>query len=213
MCSTSFIYIHADLRAGGRSTVVLKTFTERDWIENFRMSKQTFHYLCDQIRAEIFCENTNYRLAIPVEKRVAIALWCLATPAEYRTIGHLFGVARCTVCIIVKEVCNAIVRILQPRYIYFPSGEELQSIINGFERMWGVPQCVGAIDGSHIPVLGPKNHHTDYYNRKGWYSVRLSVSIYQHLCGMARKRSRHSCFCSFISLREGDGWNFTTCIY
>ena len=112
---------------------MLKTFTERDWIENFRMSKQTIHYLCDQIRAEIFCENTNYRLAIPVEKRVAIALWCLATPAEYRTIGHLFGVARCTVCIIVKEVCNAIVRILQPRYISFPSGEELLSIIDGFD--------------------------------------------------------------------------------
>ena len=64
------------------------------------MSKQTFQYLCDQLRPKIFRENTHYRLAISVEKRVAIALWCLATPAEYRTIAHLFGVARCTVCII-----------------------------------------------------------------------------------------------------------------
>lgn len=29
-----------------------------------------------------------------VEQRVAIAIWCLATPCEYQTVGHLFGVAR-----------------------------------------------------------------------------------------------------------------------
>ena len=44
---------------------------------------------------------------IPVNKYVAIALWFLATPEEYRTIAHLFGVARCTVRVIVNEVCNA----------------------------------------------------------------------------------------------------------
>ena len=60
------------------------------------------------------------------------------------------------VYVIVKEVCNAVVRVLQPRYISFPSGEELQSVIEGFERMWDVHQRVGVIDGSHIPVLGQK---------------------------------------------------------
>ena len=34
-------------------------------------------------------------------------------------------------------------------------------------------QCVGAIDGSHIPIAGTAMNHTDYYNRKGWYSVIL----------------------------------------
>ena len=34
-----------------------------------------------------------------------------------------------------------------------------------------MPQCVGAIDGSHI--LEPKDSCTDYYNRKGWYSIIL----------------------------------------
>ena len=31
----------------------------------------------------------------------------------------------------------------------------------------------GAIDGSHIPVRPPAMNHTDYYNRKGFYSVIL----------------------------------------
>ena len=47
--------------------------------------------------------------AIPVEQRVALTLWFLSTNADYRTIGHLFGVSKSTVCIVTKEVCSAIV--------------------------------------------------------------------------------------------------------
>ena len=62
------------------------------------------------------------RSAISVECHVAITLWCLATCAEYRTIGHLFGVARCTVCVIIHDTCKAIVDVLLTRYIKFPVG-------------------------------------------------------------------------------------------
>ena len=137
------------------------------------MSRQTYLHLCEQLRPEIQHMDTNYRQAVPVKKRVAITLWYLATPGEYRTIAHLFGIARSTVCVIVKEVCKAILKVLLRQYISFPSGDELNDIVEGFENSWGVPQCVGAIDGSHIPILGPKEQHTDYYNRKGWYSIIL----------------------------------------
>ena len=43
----------------------------------------------------------------------------------------------------------------------------------GFERKTGFPMCAGAIDGTHIPVVGPVSYPTDYYNRKGWYSIVL----------------------------------------
>ena len=33
------------------------------------------------------------RRAIPLEQRVAIALWRVATNGDYRTIAHLFGVS------------------------------------------------------------------------------------------------------------------------
>ena len=42
-----------------------------------------------------------------------------------------------------------------------------------FEKKWGFPQCVGAVDGSHIPIITPTEFHTDYFNRKGWHSVIL----------------------------------------
>ena len=104
---------------------------------------------------------------------MAVTLWCLATPCEYRTIGHLFGIARSTVCEIVQETCTTIVRSLLHKYIQFPSGSRLDDLVDVFLTKWGVPQCVGAIDGCHVPIACPVMNHTDYYNRKGWYSMIL----------------------------------------
>lgn len=112
-----------------------------------------------------------------VEKRVAITLWCLATPCEYRTVSHLFSVAWSTVCSIVQDTCRAIVRQLINSYIQFTTGEALVSVVEGFERIWGFPQCAGAIDGSHIPICAPRLNHTDYYNRKGWYSMIVQAVV------------------------------------
>ncbi len=141
-------------------------------IENFRMSQTTFNYLR---------QNTRMRKAIPVQRPVAFTIWCLATSVEYRTIGHLFGVARCTVCRIVQNTCAAIVKVLLKQYISFPTGDRLNTVVEGFEQTWGLPQCAGSIDGSHIPIAATTANHTDYYNRKGWYSVVVQAVVdYQY---------------------------------
>lgn len=44
-------------------------------------------------------------------------------------------------------------------YVTFPDGEALQSIIKGYERRLGFPNCDGAIDGSYIPIIVPKYSH------------------------------------------------------
>ena len=96
--------------------VVQSTFTEQDWLDNFRMSQSTFNYVCDKLRSTIEKQDTIMRKAVSTEKRVAIALWFLATGADYRTIGHLFSVSKSTVCVITKEVYVAIVVRLLPEY-------------------------------------------------------------------------------------------------
>ena len=157
--------------------VVCDAFTPQDWMENFRTSRETFLYLCDQLRRTISRQNTRLRRAISVERRVAITLWVLATPCEYRTVAHLFGVARCTVCCIIKDTCEAIVKVLLPKYIHFPVGPKLKETVTGFLDRWGLPQCAGSIDGSHIPVRPPAMNHTDYYNRKGFYSIIVQAVV------------------------------------
>ena len=157
--------------------IVEKSFTSVDWVKNFRMSKQTFNFLCRELHPFLCKEDTNLRKAISVRKRGAIALWRLATNTDYRTIGHLFGVSKASAASIVDEFCNIVKHHLLPEYVRIPSGKELDSIINQFTSKWGFPQCAGAIDGSHIPVKAPIDFHADYYNRKGSYSIILQALV------------------------------------
>ena len=146
-------------------------------VQNFRMRKVTYQHLCAQLRPLIERKDTKLRRAITAEHRVAITLWCLATSCEYRTISHLFGIGRSTVCEVVHNTVNAIVKKLKHQYLFFPIGEAQKEVINGFETKWGFPQCVGAIDGSHIPIQAPLLNLTGYFNCKGWYSMLIQAQI------------------------------------
>ena len=156
---------------------MLGTFTDRDWIENFRDSRSTSLILCEQLKPSIQRRTTQLCKSICVEHRVAITLWGPATCGEYHTIAHLFGVARCTVCVIVHDTCKAIVDVLLKTYIKFPQGDDLSNVVAGFKNKWGMIQCAGSIDGCHDPVLPPALNHTDYYNRKGWYSILVQAAV------------------------------------
>ena len=158
--------------------VVNHTFSAHDWLENFRMSQATFLYVCNEIRPVVEKEDTVMRSAIPVERqRVALTLWFLATNSDYRTIGHLFGVSKPTVCVVTKEVCAAIVKVLLPKYIRIPTGDGLKTVIEGFKDKLGFPQCVGVVDGTHIPIVSPVECPADYYNRKGWHSIIMQGTV------------------------------------
>ncbi|CAF4944112.1 unnamed protein product [Pieris macdunnoughi] len=47
--------------------------------------------------------------------------------------------------------------------------------MHGFERASGFPKVIGAIDGTHIRINGPKQNHADYINRKGFHSIQLQI--------------------------------------
>jgi len=40
-------------------------------------------------------------------------------------------------------------------------------VVDGFEVTKGFSQAVGAIDGTHIPIIRPEQNPADYYNQKG----------------------------------------------
>ena len=106
---------------------------------------------------------------------MAIALWRLATGCGYRTLQELFGVGMSTACTIFHEFVTAVNVALGPQYLTRPSGDEFVRIVQGFQNKRGFPQCGGAIDGTHIPIIVPKDKRNDYYNRKGWYSMVMQA--------------------------------------
>ena len=105
--------------------------------------------------------------AVSLQKRVAVALWCLATGCSYRTLQELFGSGRFKACHICLERITAVSATLKGMFLRRPNPEGFLEIIQGFRDIWGCPMCAGAIDDMHVPITAPVHH----YNRKGWYSV------------------------------------------
>ena len=69
-----------------------------------------------------------------------------------------------------KEVCATIVKVMLPKYIHVPAGDELKKVVEGFKERLGFPRCAGVVDGTHIPIVSPEECPADYYNRKGFHS-------------------------------------------
>jgi len=105
--------------------IVLNSFGPHDWSG---VSKATFDYIYYNLKSLVEKQNTSMRRPVSVERHVAITLWILATPSEYRR----FGIARCTVCVIVHETSRAIIKKFKSVYINFPTGENLRAVIRGF---------------------------------------------------------------------------------
>uniref|UniRef100_A0A336LY34 CSON004844 protein n=1 Tax=Culicoides sonorensis TaxID=179676 RepID=A0A336LY34_CULSO len=137
--------------------------------QNLRVNRATFQYLCTRM-TEMKTYDTRFRKAIPIEKKIAIALYTLGSSAEYRTIANVFGVGISSVLRIVMQFCSTLLNVFKEEFMDFDEN------IQGFESM-GMPQCYAAIDGCHIKVTPPAEDASDFYNFKGWYSTVLLALV------------------------------------
>ena len=152
-------------------------FSDEEWYGNFRLSRQTFHFLMTEIEGEIARKDTNMRQAFSSRKRLAITLCYLGSTAEYRTIGNLFGVSASFVCLCIKDVCRAITRKLKRGFLSVPRGHDLGEVMRLYKEKWGFSSCAGAIDGTHIPIQAPLENYTDYVNRKSCHSIVIQAVV------------------------------------
>uniref|UniRef100_K7G4J0 DDE Tnp4 domain-containing protein n=1 Tax=Pelodiscus sinensis TaxID=13735 RepID=K7G4J0_PELSI len=135
------------------------------------MKRDTLLELCEWLAPALRQRDTRMRPAIPLQKRVAIALWKLSTPDSYRSVGNQFGVGRSTVGAVLMQVVKAISRVLLRRVVRLADPD---AVIRGFGAL-GFANCRGAIDGTHIPICAPEHQASQYVNRKGYFSILLQA--------------------------------------
>lgn len=148
------------------------------WREHSRMSR-TFQFVVNLVRNSVEKRDSRFREAASIEKRVAVALWRLASGNAYRTVASTFGIGKSTAV----EITNSFIHILNELYedwITFPASvqetdEAIQRLFDN--NLFNIPQILGAIDGSHIPIKAPKHNKESYFNRKHFYSVNLQAVV------------------------------------
>ncbi|GFG30960.1 hypothetical protein Cfor_01127, partial [Coptotermes formosanus] len=93
-------------------------------------------------------------------------------------LQYLFRIPKCTIGIIIKEVCRALWDVLKHEYLKFPStAEEWLKHAENFNKQGNCPRCLGAMDGKHIVMQAPANSGSHYCNYTGTFGIVLLAVV------------------------------------
>ncbi|XP_024891921.1 putative nuclease HARBI1 [Temnothorax curvispinosus] len=104
----------------------------------------------------------------------------MATPNSFRCVSDRFDVDKATAWRIVQRVVNALYENVS-QFIRWPTMEEAEQTMEKIKQNYGFPGVIGAIDGTHIKIIAPKDHGESYINRKGYHSIQLQVICDENL--------------------------------
>jgi hypothetical protein len=169
-----------DRRTNFMENQLFGSYTVHLFRQHTRLLPKIFEYLCGILASSLSRSNTNMRLAIPLQTRVALSLNRLCTGNSLRGCAEIYGIHESSASIIVREFCMAIERYLKPLVIEKQTATTLKRISAKFEELRGIPYVIGAVDGSHIPIIAPPIDPTSYYYRKGFYSALLQGVVDSH---------------------------------
>jgi hypothetical protein len=115
------------------------------------------------------------RVPISVEKRVGVFLYYIVDEGRLRKTANAFGIAKSTTSKVIREVSTAI-SVNMSHFIKLPqTEEEVIELKTRFFQAHGFPQCIGAIDGTHIGIAKPKDNPTSYINKASNFSLNIQA--------------------------------------
>ena len=137
------------------------TFWEEDWnhmpddqfVLFYRISRDTFEEIFEKVLPSLITTSAIGD-SIGLAKKLELTLRYLATGDDFMTLAHLFRVGASIVRAIIKDVTGAIATIpFFKSLVEFPSTEEdYFKIAKDFFDMFLFPDCVGAVDDTHIKI-------------------------------------------------------------
>ena len=149
-------------------------YTPDMFYDILRMRRRTFDRLVNDLRPFIQGQHTHWREPIGVEKKVVVTLFKLMHGSSIPLVADKAALGKSTVHEILRQVCSAISRHFG-HLIAWPTGRRLVRTVEGFQSKQWFPNCIGAIDGSHIYVAAPSNTivAADHRNRYKSFSILL----------------------------------------
>jgi DDE superfamily endonuclease len=153
---------------------------DRLWLSQFRMLEHTFDELLALVAHALpnpNCHAYSYRKHSKY-KRLMLVVNYLAHCPPSRQFGMTWNVPHNSFTgLIFKPTIHALYHLLfldkQTRLVNYPKDAEgIAEIVDGFQRMHGLPGCAGAIDGSLLPCKKPTQKHVgldrdSFYGYKG----------------------------------------------
>ena len=153
---------------------LFKIYTPDMFYDILRMRRVTFDRLVHDLRPFIQGQQTHWRQPIGVEKKVVVTLFKLMHGVSIPLVADKAALGKSTVYGILRQVCSAISSHFG-HLIAWPVGRRLARVTTAFQIKQSMPNCIGAIDGTHIYIAAPPNSivAADHRNRNKSFSILL----------------------------------------
>lgn len=143
--------------------------------EMMRMAHEQFLKILTAIEPSVTKRQVigGHKVISPAE-RLTLTLRFLATGETFRSLSFQFRISRSAISYIVREVCQAIFKVLGEKYLRVPTTvDEWLEIALKFEERRQFPNCLGAVDGKHLVLQPPPASGSHFFNYKKSHSVVL----------------------------------------
>ncbi|XP_018303462.1 putative nuclease HARBI1 [Mycetomoellerius zeteki] len=152
---------------------IVPRFSDRTFKTHFRITPNTFEELLTKLHS--IEDNINVGCKpLPLIKQLMITIWYLSNIESFRSVADRFDISKSTCWDILYRTCKSLLKVNTTyKIISWPNRERAITIMRQFQQINGFPRIIGAIDGSHVHILKPKNHPNSYCNRKNYHSVLL----------------------------------------
>ena len=141
-------------------------YEDKKFLENFRVDKTTFAQLYVMFGPQIAKKDTKLRKSICGKKRMAIFLEWMAHAKPFHQLVVEYPIGTSTVHDIIHE-CLQCSKTLLSEVCKFPTGCELEKVMEDFESLCHLPGCGGALDGTLMKIQKLQQHGDTYYCYKG----------------------------------------------
>ena len=149
---------------------------ENELIYEYRLNKAAIMELCDLLREDLKPTLCSCSRVFTVEQQVLISLKLLASGSFQSSATDNINVAQSTVSCTLSRFMDSLLS-KKKEFIYMPDSVYAEKIKLQFYLLGRFPSVVGAIDGTHIPIIAPAEDEHFFVNRKGFHSLNVQVRL------------------------------------
>ncbi|XP_050710334.1 putative nuclease HARBI1 [Eriocheir sinensis] len=155
---------------------VFEALDDAELLRRYRLDRAGILFVTDLVRRTLespTMRNNPYS----AELKVLITLRYLATVKMQQCSSDDFGPSQPTISRVITQTLDALCsKEIITRFIRFPTaGPEIQQRKAAFMAIAGMPGIVGAIDGTHIRIVAPRDYEEEYVNRKNYHSINTQL--------------------------------------
>ncbi|KHJ84807.1 transposase, IS4 family, partial [Oesophagostomum dentatum] len=141
----------------------------------YRFSPSGFRHVLNLV-ADDLAPQTVRSASLTAAEKLGVFLDTIGSGGVQRNSGVMRGCSQPTVSRIIAEVSEVFYN-RRHEFIFWPDERKLADTRTKFFDVCGIPNVVGAVDGSLIPIQGPSENSESFMCRKGFYSMNLSAIV------------------------------------